>query len=132
MPLPVLIISILLFFILFFGIGFLLNMLFRSSWIMVILFPIVFIIIVNETKLIEYFRNPGISFSNLGRTLHPLHTADIIILSSGLLGAVLAGVVIRILRNKGYQMFYNMKDCHLSTVFFYFLYRKINDCFYVL
>ncbi|MFD6443434.1 YuiB family protein, partial [Peribacillus sp. NPDC060186] len=46
MPLPVLIISILLFFILFFGIGFLLNMLFRSSWIMVILFPIVFIIIV--------------------------------------------------------------------------------------
>ncbi|MFJ7510478.1 YuiB family protein [Peribacillus simplex] len=105
MPLPVLIISILLFFILFFGIGFLLNMLFRSSWIMVILFPIVFIIIVNETKLIEYFRNPGISFSNLGTNLTSLHTADIIILSSGLLGAVLAGVVIRTLRNKGYQMF---------------------------
>jgi len=103
MPLPVLIISILLFFILFFGIGFLLNMLFRSSWIMVILFPI--IIIVNETKLIEYFRNPGISFSNLGTSLTSLHTADIIILSSGLLGAVLAGVVIRILRKKGYQMF---------------------------
>ncbi|PJN88174.1 MULTISPECIES: YuiB family protein [Bacillaceae] len=105
MPLPVLIISILLFFILFFGIGFLLNMLFRSSWIMVILFPIVFIVIVNETKLIEYFRNPGMSFSSLGSNLTSLHSADIIILSSGLLGAVLAGVVIKTLRKKGYQMF---------------------------
>ena len=50
MPLPVLIISIVLFFVLFFGIGFLLNMLFRSTWIMVILFPIVAVLIVNQVE----------------------------------------------------------------------------------
>lgn len=105
MPLPVLIISILLFFVLFFGIGFLLNMLFRASWIMVVLFPIVFLIIVNKAKLIEYFRSPGASFSQLGTSLSSLHAADMIILSSGLLGAIGAGITIRTLRKKGYQMF---------------------------
>ncbi|WP_110928616.1 YuiB family protein [Bacillus massiliglaciei] len=105
MPLPVLVISIVLFFILFFGIGFLLNMLFRSSWIMVILFPIAAILVVNQSKLIEYIRTPSDSFSQLGSRFTALHTADILILSSGLVGAVLAGIVIKTLRNKGYQMF---------------------------
>lgn len=105
MPLPVLIISIILFFVLFFGIGFLLNMLFRSTWIMVILFPIVAILIVNQSKLIEYFRQPVESLKQLGMKFASLQSADIIILSSGLLGGFLAGVVIKILRKKGYQMF---------------------------
>ena len=105
MPLPVLIISILLFFVLFFGIGFLLNMLFRSSWIMVVLFPIIFLVIVNKAKLIEYFRQPGDTFSELGTSLASLHAADLMILSSGLIGAIGAGITIKILRNKGYQMF---------------------------
>ena len=69
MPLPVLFISIVLFFILFFGIGFLLNMLFRSTWIMVILFPIVAILIVNKLKLIEYFSKPFESFKTIGHEL---------------------------------------------------------------
>lgn len=105
MTLPVLLISIVLFFVLFFGIGFLLNMLFRSTWIMVILFPMVAILIVNKLKLIEYFRQPVESLKQLGRNFASLQSADIIILSSGLLGGILAGVTIKILRKKGYQMF---------------------------
>lgn len=105
MPLPVLIISIILFFILFFGIGFLLNMLFRSSWIMVILFPIIAIVIINKSRFIDYFRQPIESVKQLGINFSSLHSADIIILSSGLLGGVLAGIVIKLLRKKGYQMF---------------------------
>ena len=105
MALPVLFISIVLFFVLFFGIGFLLNMLFRSTWIMVILFPIVAILIVNKLKLIEYFRKPFESLKQLGMNFAALQSADIIILSSGLLGGVLAGVTIKMLREKGYQMF---------------------------
>ncbi|WP_297990925.1 YuiB family protein, partial [uncultured Anoxybacillus sp.] len=37
MSIPVLLISILLFFVLFFGIGFLLNMILRTTWTMAIL-----------------------------------------------------------------------------------------------
>ena len=105
MPLPVLLISIVLFFVLFFGIGFLLNMLFRSTWIMVILFPIVAVLIVNELKLIQYFRQPAESLNQLGMNFTSLQSADIIILSSGLLGGIAAGIVIKTLRKKGYQMF---------------------------
>lgn len=105
MPLPVLMISIVLFFVLFFGIGFLLNMLFRSTWIMVIIFPIVAVLIVNELKLIQYFKQPAESLSHLGMNFTSLHSADIIILSSGLLGGIAAGIVIKTLRKKGYQMF---------------------------
>ncbi|OIK13913.1 Putative membrane protein [Bacillus sp. OV322] len=105
MPLPVLIISVVLFFVLFFGIGFLLNMLFRSSWIMVIIFPIIAIFIVNGAKLIQYFREPGTVFGQMGGKFSALQSADIIILASGLAGAILAGFIIKLLRNKGYQMF---------------------------
>lgn len=72
---------------------------------MVILFPMVAILIVNKLKLIEYFRQPVESLKQLGRNFASLQSADIIILSSGLLGGILAGVTIKILRKKGYQMF---------------------------
>lgn len=72
---------------------------------MVILFPIVAILIVNKLKLIEYFRQPAESLKQLGMNFASLQSADIIILSSGLLGGILAGVTIKMLRKKGYQMF---------------------------
>ncbi|MCM3004421.1 YuiB family protein [Priestia koreensis] len=102
---PVLLISILLFFVLFFGIGFLLNMLLRMSWIMAIIYPIVFICIVDNIKVIEYFRKPAQSFSQLGHKILSLQVADISILISGFLGAIAAGIVIRMLRASGYRMF---------------------------
>ncbi|RAK18665.1 YuiB-like putative membrane protein [Anoxybacillus vitaminiphilus] len=105
MSLPVLIISMLLFFVLFFGIGFLLNMLLRMSWIMAILSPIVFIFIIDDVKFIQYFTDPVTSFGALKERILSLAPADIMILSSGLFGAICAGIAIRALRAKGYQMF---------------------------
>lgn len=100
-----LIISMLLFFVLFFGIGFLLNMLLRMSWIMAVIYPLITIFIVDQVRFIEYFTNSGQAFSELGEKITGLAMADILILSSGMAGAILAGVVIRLLRKKGYQMF---------------------------
>lgn len=105
LSIPVLLISMVLFLILFFGIGFLLNMLLRMSWIMAIIYPIVCIFIIKAAKFIDYFRQPGESFQALGTKIMNLALADILILSSGLIGAILSGIVIKTLRSKGYQMF---------------------------
>ncbi|APJ12396.1 YuiB family protein [Bacillus safensis] len=103
--LPVVIISVILFFVLFFGIGFLLNMLLRMSWIMAILYPIVCLFIINNQKMIAYVREPGTAFSGIGDRIVSLAAADIIILLSGLIGAITSGFVINALRKRGYQMF---------------------------
>ncbi len=105
LSLPVLLISMLLFLVLFFGIGFLLNMLLRMSWIMAIVYPIVCIFIIDNVRFIEYFQKPGASFSALGNKILSLALADILILSSGLIGAILSGIIIKMLRKRGYQMF---------------------------
>ncbi|MBD3109036.1 YuiB family protein [Bacillus sp. AGMB 02131] len=107
MPLsiPSFIISIVLFLVLFFGIGFLLNMLFRSSWIMAVLFPLVAIYIINNAKLIQYVKNPSATFGQIGDNFINLAVADIVILSSGFIGAIASGITIKMLRKKGYQMF---------------------------
>lgn len=103
--LPQLIISMLLFIILFFGIGFILNMLLRSTWVMAVIYPLVVFFIVDEVRLFEYFTNPGFAFSDLIRRLVGLQVADILILASGFLGTIIAGIAIRMLRSRGYQMF---------------------------
>ncbi|MGX1263228.1 purine-cytosine permease-like protein [Rossellomorea marisflavi] len=105
MPIHVILISMLLFLVLFFGIGFLLNMLLRMTWIMTIIYPIIVIFIVDEVRFIDYFRNAGEAFPELGRRITHLASADLLILGSGLVGAVLSGIVMRILRSKGYRMF---------------------------
>ncbi|WP_019243778.1 MULTISPECIES: YuiB family protein [Bacillus] len=107
MPLsiPSLIISIVLFFVLFYGIGFLLNMLFRASWIMAVLFPIVSLYIINNAKFTYYLKEPINTISHLGERIASIQLADIIILGSGFLGAIAAGVTMKYLRKKGYQMF---------------------------
>lgn len=98
-------ISMLLFFVLFFGIGFILNMLLRMSWIMAVIYPIIAILIIDKVRFIEYFTNGKEAFSSLGSELSQLATADVLILSSGLAGAIGAGITIKLLRKKGYQMF---------------------------
>jgi purine-cytosine permease-like protein len=105
MGIPVVIISMLLFFVLFFGIGFLLNMLLRMTWIMAVIYPIITIFIVDEVRFIDYFRNSGESFSALGTKFTSLTAVDVLILSCGLAGAIVAGITMKILRKKGYQMF---------------------------
>ncbi|WP_102345021.1 YuiB family protein [Bacillus sp. Marseille-P3661] len=105
MGIPQLIVSMLLFIILFLGIGFLLNMLLRQTWIMAIMYPLVVILIVDKVRIFEYFTEPNKSFPSLWSNLTALGAADIFILSSGLFGAILSGIVIRYLRKNGYQMF---------------------------
>ncbi|MBM4760726.1 hypothetical protein GNT69_00290 [Bacillus sp. B15-48] len=95
----------LLFFVLFFGIGFILNMLLRMSWVMAVIYPIVVIFIVDKVRFIEYFTNTGYAFKQLGTNFANLAPADLLILSSGLAGAIVAGIVIKLLRKNGYQMF---------------------------
>ncbi|WML45879.1 YuiB family protein [Neobacillus sp. PS3-40] len=105
MSIVVFIISILLFFVLFFGIGFLLNMILRMCWVMTILYPIFVILFIDKVRFSEYFTNSGVAFQSLGHRLSSLGTADIVILLSGFLGAISAGIAIKLLRKNGYQMF---------------------------
>jgi len=105
MTIFVLPISMLLFFVLFFGIGFILNMLLRMSWIMAIIYPVVSIFIVDKVTFSEYFTNTGGALQDLGNRFMSLAVADILILSSGMAGALVAGVTIKLLRKSGYQMF---------------------------
>ncbi|NHM32808.1 hypothetical protein G8761_19785 [Bacillus sp. C11] len=95
----------LLFFVLFFGIGFLLNMLLRMSWIMAVIFPIIAILIIDKVRFINYFTDSGNAFKDLGNRVMSLGSADILILISGFAGAIAAGITIKMLRKNGYQMF---------------------------
>ncbi|WP_078594639.1 YuiB family protein [Evansella clarkii] len=105
LQLPQLIIAIVLYFVLFFGIGFILNMVLRSTWTMAVIYPIVIFFIVDQAGVLAYFTNPGEAFPTLGNQLISLKTADIIILLSGFIGAILSGIAIRMLRERGYRMF---------------------------
>lgn len=105
MNIVVLIISMLLFFVLFFGIGFILNMLLRMSWIMTIIYPVIAILFIDKVRFIEYFTNAGTAFSDLFNRITHLALADILILVFGLFGAIAAGLTIKALRKRGYQMF---------------------------
>jgi hypothetical protein len=79
------IISIPLFLFLAFGIGFILNMLLKTTWLPLIIYVL----------LIAYL------MIRMGK----LQFVDYTILSFGLIGAILSGVTVRILRTKGYRMF---------------------------
>lgn len=97
--------SILIFIVMFFGIGFLINMLLRMTWLMAIIYPIVVILIIDNVAWYEYFVKPAYAFSELGASITSLHVVDIVILASGMVGAILSGIVMKILRRMGYQMF---------------------------
>ncbi|ADU31642.1 YuiB family protein [Evansella cellulosilytica] len=105
LSLPQLIIAIVLYFVLFFGIGFILNMLLRSTWTMAIIYPIVIFFIVDNSGFFSYFTRPGEVFPIFWNDLIALKSADVVILISGMVGAVLSGIAIRMLRVRGYQMF---------------------------
>jgi purine-cytosine permease-like protein len=105
MPIPIVLVSMLLFIVLFFGIGFLLNMLLRATWVMAIIYPVIVILIVDNVKFYQYITEPNATFPMLKEALFGLKSADIVILLSGLFGAFLSGIAIKMLRTRGYQMF---------------------------
>ncbi|WP_188206579.1 YuiB family protein [Alkalibacillus aidingensis] len=95
----------LLFFVLFFGIGFILNMLLRSTWVMAFIFPLIVILIVDDVPMTDYVTSPITAFPALWADLLALQFVDVFILMTGFIGTIVSGIVIRILRKKGYQMF---------------------------
>lgn len=99
------ILSVLIFIVIFFGIGFLLNMLLRMTWLMAIIYPIIVIFIIDEVRMYEYITKPAYAFGMLGDKIQALHVVDVVILSSGLVGAIISGFVMKALRKAGYQMF---------------------------
>ena len=118
-------VSVILYFVIFFGIAFILNMLLRKTCLMTFLYPIVMLLtvdnislkqfddvnldhpllILEDMSLLTYFTNPIKAFYTVFIKLLHITPIDIIILSSGLAGTIVSGIVIKILRRNGYQMF---------------------------
>ncbi|WP_227013848.1 YuiB family protein [Paenibacillus psychroresistens] len=88
-------VATLLAFCIFLGLGFIINMLLKTTWLPVYAYFIVVIIIVysfwEEDSFISYLK--GTSFS------------DVILFIGGLAGAILSGYLIKMLRDKGYKMY---------------------------
>ncbi|UOR11831.1 YuiB family protein [Halobacillus amylolyticus] len=99
------VVSMLLFFVLFFGIGFLLNMILRTSWVMAVVYPVIVLLIVDNFEISRYFTEASSAFQTVFVQLANLQVVDIVILASGFAGTITAGIVIRLLRKHGYQMF---------------------------
>ncbi|WP_257713902.1 YuiB family protein [Nosocomiicoccus ampullae] len=98
-------ISIILYFVLFFGISFILNMILKMTWIMAFVYPIIVILIIDRIDTIDYIRSPGTAFSEAIDNIVHVQFFDVVILASGFIGIILAGLTIRYLRKLGYQMF---------------------------
>lgn len=80
-------------------------MLLRRTWLMAVLYPFVISIIVGDSTVTEYFTTPKTAFASTAQKMISLPAVDIVILSSGLLGTIVSGIVIKMLRKSGYQMF---------------------------
>lgn len=99
------IVAILLYFVIFFGIAFILNMLLRQTWLMSFLYPIFVVMMIDEQSTITYFTAPGSAFEQLLNRIVHLTIADSTILIAGFVGTIVSGIVIKLLRKSGYQMF---------------------------
>lgn len=100
-----LVVSVLLYFVIFFGIAFILNMLLRATWLMTFVYPVIIILIVGKAKLSDYFITPKTAFSATYQDFLAINYVDVIILTSGLVGTIVSAFVIKYLRRTGYQMF---------------------------
>ncbi|HAZ39392.1 MAG TPA: hypothetical protein DCY39_05850 [Exiguobacterium sp.] len=94
-----------LFLVMFFSIGFILNMLLRNTWVMLVLYPIILIMMIDNQSTLEYFTNAREAIPNLGDRIAGLQAADITMFAAGFAGIIIAGLSIRFLRKSGYQMF---------------------------
>lgn len=99
------VVSVLLYFVIFFGLSFILTMLLRGTWIMAIVYPIVIMPFVGKNGYFDYITSPKTAFSELWAQIGLLQVLDVIILLSGFLGTIVSGIVIKYLRKSGYQMF---------------------------
>lgn len=105
LSLPQFILSMLLFAVLFFGIGFIINMLLKTTWAVAIFYPIFVILMVNKVSFFAYFTAFGSAIQQIGQRFSGLAPSDWTVLSMGLVGAILSGVTMKMLRSHGYTMF---------------------------
>ena len=99
------VVAILLYFVIFFGVAFILNMLLRQTWLMAFLYPIFVVIMVDNQSTTEYFKAPKGAFNQAWDRIVGLTPADIAILTGGFAGTIVCAFVIKFLRKSGYQMF---------------------------
>ncbi|MBD3917479.1 hypothetical protein H8B09_01830 [Paenibacillus sp. PR3] len=92
-----LIVAMVLFFIMMFGIGFILNMLMKTTW-----FPIYLFIIVLLPLMIWGTWDKSISFSD---NFTSFTFVDVLPAITALVGAYVSGWTIQALRRGGYKMF---------------------------
>jgi hypothetical protein len=95
-----LIIATVLLFVLFFGIGFILNMLMKTTW-----FPVYGYILLAIGLLIYWSQQSESPSGNWLAGLAGYSWADYTTAVGGLIGAILSGFAIRTLRAKGFKMF---------------------------
>ncbi|MDP5272582.1 YuiB family protein [Chengkuizengella axinellae] len=84
-------------FVLFFGIGFILNMLLKTTW-----FPVYVYIFAVLPYIVYRFWKKG---ESLLTNLAYYQITDYITIIGGLIGAILGGLAIKKLRSQGYKMF---------------------------
>ena len=87
----------LLFFVLFFGIGFILNMLIKTTWL-----PVWLYVIVVLPLGVWYFWKPDLTFFG---NLKAFAVIGMLPLIAGIGGSIVSGWAIRALRRSGYKMF---------------------------
>lgn len=69
------------------------------------IYPIIVILIVDNMSTLEYIKNPGYAFPEALRQIAQITPVDVIILGAGFAGTIVSGIVIKMLRRNGYQMF---------------------------
>lgn len=99
------VIGAILYLVIFFSIGFILNMLLKKTWTLVFIYPIFVIMMIDNVKLSSYITETSTALVNVYERVLGLQFLDVFMLGFGLLGAILAGVTIRYLRKSGYSMF---------------------------
>nr|WP_223298901.1 YuiB family protein [Paenibacillus darwinianus] len=90
-------VSMLLFFVMMFGIGFILNMLIKTTW-----FPVYLFIIVVLPLGMYYTWDKDLGFAD---NLSAYGAVDVVVAAGALFGAYMSGWTIRKLRIGGYKMF---------------------------
>jgi len=94
-----------LMFVLFFGIGFILNMLLKTTWLPVYLYVLLVIGVIvwfwSKEGGAGFLTRFDVLVESIGGFAFPDYAAAI----GGLIGALLSGTAIRSLRAKGYKMF---------------------------
>lgn len=93
--LPIVVLTVLAFCI-FFGLGFIVNMLLKTTWLPIYLYVII------VAGLLVYSWDGAESFAG---NLRGYSVSDVLPMLSGLGGAIVGGYTIRLLRVKGYKMF---------------------------